>query len=114
MNWVAPIKDEETLEAFAEALKDIDEKYYFMFELGIGTGLQLQDVLQFKVKDVKDTKVQNIEMKAFLKSANNTKVYLFLFRQHRQCTSGDRKAEDFTFCPAHIDLRDDCGRVLSG
>ena len=54
MNWVAPIKDEETLEAFAEALKEIDEKYYFMFELGIGTGLQLQDVLKFKVKDVKD------------------------------------------------------------
>ena len=29
MNWVAPIKDEETLVAFGEALKDIDEKYYY-------------------------------------------------------------------------------------
>ena len=34
MNWVAPIKDEETLEAFGEALKDIDQKYYILFELG--------------------------------------------------------------------------------
>ncbi len=56
MNWVAPIKDEETLVMFAEALKEIDEKYYILFELGIGTGLQLQDILAFKVKDVKGKK----------------------------------------------------------
>ena len=56
MNWVAPIKDEETIEAFGEALKEIDEKYYILFQLGIGTGLQLQDILAFKVKDVKDKK----------------------------------------------------------
>ena len=62
MNWVAPIKDEETLEAFAEALKDIDEQYYFMFEFGIVTGLQLQDVLKFKVKDVKDKKEINVKI----------------------------------------------------
>ena len=48
MNWVAPIKDYETLENFKKVLKDIDYKYYIMFELGIGTGLQLQDILTFK------------------------------------------------------------------
>lgn len=52
MNWVAPIKDAETLSAFKEELKKTDYKYYIMFEIGIGTGLQLQDILQFKVKDV--------------------------------------------------------------
>ena len=56
MNWVAPIKDEETIEAFGEALKKIDFKYYIMFELGIGTGLQLQDILAFKNKDVRGKK----------------------------------------------------------
>lgn len=52
MNWVAPIKDKETLDLFGQTLKEIDYKYYIMFELGIGTGLQLQDILAFKNKDV--------------------------------------------------------------
>ncbi len=53
MNWVAPIKDEETLQRFKGTLRAIDDKYYILFEIGIGTGLQLQDILQFKVKDVR-------------------------------------------------------------
>jgi integrase len=52
MNWVAPIKDKKTLKQFGEVLKDVDYKYYIMFELGVGTGLQLQDILTFKNKDV--------------------------------------------------------------
>lgn len=54
MNWVAPIKDEETLQKFRTALRAIDDKYYILFEIGIGTGLQLQDILQFRVKDVRN------------------------------------------------------------
>ena len=53
MNWVAPIKDEDTLRLFGNALKEVDFKYYIMFEIGVGTGLQLQDILSFKVKDVR-------------------------------------------------------------
>ena len=53
MNWVAPIKDEETLKKFKEKLREVDDKYYIMFELGVGTGLQLQDILKFKNKDVR-------------------------------------------------------------
>lgn len=52
MNWVAPIKDKKTLKLFGETLKEVDYKYYIMFELGVGTGLQLQDILSFKNKDV--------------------------------------------------------------
>lgn len=54
MNWVAPIRDEKTLTDFLEVLKETDIKYYIMFEIGIGTGLQLQDILNLKVKDVKN------------------------------------------------------------
>ena len=53
MNWVAPIKDEQVLQKFKETLREIDEKYLILFEIGIGTGLQLQDILQFKVGDVR-------------------------------------------------------------
>lgn len=56
MNWVAPIKDEKTLKLFADKLKELDFKYYIMFEIGVGTGLQLQDILNFKVKDVLNKK----------------------------------------------------------
>lgn len=54
MNWVAPIKDEETLQKFRAALRAVDDKYYILFEIGIGTGLQLQDILQFRVGDVRN------------------------------------------------------------
>ena len=54
MNWVAPIKDDETLRMFKDRLKDMDEKYHIMFEIGVGTGMQLQDILKLKVKDVRD------------------------------------------------------------
>ena len=53
MNWVAPIKEEETLQKFKNRLKQMDEKYYIMFEIGVGTGMQLQDILKLKVKDVR-------------------------------------------------------------
>lgn len=53
MNWVAPIKDEETLRRFKEKLRQMDEKYYIMFEIGVGTGMQLQDILKLKCGDVR-------------------------------------------------------------
>ena len=65
MNWVAPIKDEETLEKFKAKLREMDDKYYIMFEIGVGTGLQLQEILKFKNKDIrgKDTIEANIGTK---------------------------------------------------
>lgn len=62
MNWVAPIKDEKTLQLFGETLKEVDYKYYIMFELGVGTGLQLQDILAFKNKDVTNKKEITVEI----------------------------------------------------
>ncbi len=54
MNWVAPIKDEETLNAFKNELKKTDMKYYIMFEIGVNTGMQLQDILKLTIKDIKN------------------------------------------------------------
>ena len=62
MNWVAPIKDKDTLKQFGEVLKEVDYKYYIMFELGVGTGLQLQDILTFKNKDVTGKKEITVEI----------------------------------------------------
>ena len=54
MNWVSPIKDDETLEKFKEELRKVDDKYYILFEIGVGTGLQLQEILKFRNKDIRD------------------------------------------------------------
>ena len=53
MNWVSPIKDEETLKQFKENLREVDDKYYILFEIGVGTGLQLQEILKFRNKDIR-------------------------------------------------------------
>ena len=42
MNWVAPIKDSETLSKFKEALKNTDYKYYIMFEIGTSGHFKFQ------------------------------------------------------------------------
>ena len=54
MNWVSPIKDDETLEKFKKALREVYDKYYILFEIGVGTGMQLQEILKFKNKDIRD------------------------------------------------------------
>ena len=53
MNWVAPIKDDTTLEKFKQKLREVDDKYYILFEIGVGTGLQLQEILKFRNKDIR-------------------------------------------------------------
>ena len=82
MNWVAPIKDQETLKNFGETLKQVDYKYYIMFELGVGTGLQLQDILAFKNKDVTGKKeievtigTRNMMFHTFIRSLQFLKNY---------------------------------------
>ena len=62
MNWVAPIKDDETLKEFKKRLKEMDYKYYIMFEIGVGTGLQLQDILKLKNKDLRGKSEITVEI----------------------------------------------------
>ena len=53
MNWVAPIKDEETLKRYEQELMNVDMKYFIMFRMGVGTGLQVQELLKLCVGDVR-------------------------------------------------------------
>ena len=63
MGWVAPIKDDETLERFKQALRKVDDKYYIMFQIGIGTGMALQEILKLKNKDVKGKSRKHLPIK---------------------------------------------------
>ena len=71
MNWVSPIKDEETLEHFKQKLREVDDKYYIMFEIGVGTGLQLQEILKFKNKDIRGKS----SIEAYIGTKNIKKVF---------------------------------------
>lgn len=71
MNWVSPIKDEETLAKFKEKLREVDDKYYILFEIGVGTGLQLREILKFKNKDIRDKD----EIEAYIGTKNIKRVF---------------------------------------
>ena len=64
MGWVSPIKEEDTLLKFKEELRKIDDKYYIMFEIGLGTGMLLQDILKLKNKDVYKKDVLKVKIGA--------------------------------------------------
>lgn len=53
MNYVEPIRDKTTVQDIADYLKDIHEKYYIMYMIGIYSGLRISDILKLKVRDVR-------------------------------------------------------------
>ena len=95
MNWVAPIKDEETLRRYEENLLKAGEKYYIMFEIGVGTGMQVQDVLGLKVGDVrgKDTLIVYIGKKEIRRSFRLPEE----LKQHINSYTAGMKDEDNLF-----------------
>lgn len=53
MNFVQPIRDIAKIEEIKVVLKHKSYRDYFMFVLGINTGLRISDLLPLKVKDVR-------------------------------------------------------------
>lgn len=54
MNTVEPIRDMGTVLDIADYLRAKNERDYVMFMFGIYSGLRISDILQFRVRDVKD------------------------------------------------------------
>lgn len=61
MKVVQPIRDLEKLTDIMDYLKGTSERNYIMFMVGIFTGLRISDILQLKVKDVKDKEYMYIK-----------------------------------------------------
>ena len=62
MSWVSPIKDKETLQKFENGLKAAGEKYYVLFEIGLGTGLKMPDILGLRNEDVGEKEVLELNI----------------------------------------------------
>ena len=54
MNFVQPIREIEKIDEFKSLLKERSQRDYFLFFMGINTGLRISDLLPLKVKDVKN------------------------------------------------------------
>ena len=54
MNTVEPIRDIEVVLDIADYLKERNRRDYVMFMFGIYSGLRICDILQFRVRDVRD------------------------------------------------------------
>ena len=53
MNYVQPIRELEKIEEIKQFLKRKSYRDYFLFLMGINTGLRISDLLKLKVSDVK-------------------------------------------------------------
>lgn len=54
MKEVQPIRDRDKIEQMKQELLKISYRDYFLFLMGINTGLRISDLLNLKVKDVRD------------------------------------------------------------
>ncbi|HIX43420.1 MAG TPA: tyrosine-type recombinase/integrase [Candidatus Kurthia intestinigallinarum] len=56
MRYVQPIRDMDQVQEFMEYFEATDKRDFIMFMLGINLGLRISDILQLKVKDVRENK----------------------------------------------------------
>ncbi|GBF73068.1 site-specific integrase [Paenibacillus sp. 598K] len=63
MNFVQPIRDTQVIEEIKQFLMDWSHRNYMLFVFGINTGLRIQDILSFRVKDVQGEHLVMREMK---------------------------------------------------
>lgn len=54
MNFVQPIRDKTKIEEIKDLLRHKKYRDYFMFEMGINTGLRVSDLLPLRVCDVRN------------------------------------------------------------
>lgn len=54
MNTVQPIRDIDTIHAIQNDLKESNYRNYLMFEIGIYMGIRISDILNIKVREIKN------------------------------------------------------------
>ena len=63
MKLVQPIRSKDLINEFVNILKEMNDKYFVMFRIGVTSGLRISDILNIKVSDVKSNYIQIIEKK---------------------------------------------------
>lgn len=94
MNFVQPIRDQETIEAIKDYLMRQSYRNYMLFVFGINTGLRIQDILKLKVKDVMGEYLVMTEMKTGKRKI--MKITAVLKKEIKRYTA-DMNPEDVLF-----------------
>ncbi len=95
MKKVEPIRDPKTIEAIKDYLYNWNPKYWMLWVIGTNTGLRISDILDLKVRDVKDAD------HTWVNEQKTTKVRrLYFNRQLKQALSeyireNDLKDDDY-------------------
>lgn len=63
MKLVQPIRSKEVINELGDILREMNEKYYVMYRIGITSGLRISDILNIKVSDIKRNYIQVLEKK---------------------------------------------------
>lgn len=63
MNYVEPIRDSEKIKNICEYLKKTNARNYIIFVLGIYSGLRISDMLNLRIRDLKNKDYINIREK---------------------------------------------------
>ncbi|UQX52298.1 tyrosine-type recombinase/integrase [Cytobacillus pseudoceanisediminis] len=63
MNFVQPIRDPDMILYMKKFLKEQSDRNYMLFVTGINSGLRISDILQLRVRDVKKSYFNIIEIK---------------------------------------------------
>jgi len=95
MKVVQPIRDLKKIEEIKSILKHESYRNYFLFVMGINTGLRISDLLTLKVKDVKNkTHIVITE-----KKTNNSKRFLIndALRQEIESYTQGMKEDEYLF-----------------
>lgn len=94
MNFVQPIRSQETINEIKSYFMLDSYRNYMMFVFGINTGLRIQDILKFRVKDVTGDQIVMNEMKTGKRKI--IQVNPTLKREIKKYTS-NMKPEDYLF-----------------
>ncbi|NOU63167.1 tyrosine-type recombinase/integrase [Paenibacillus sp. LMG 31461] len=94
MNFVQPIRDQETIDAIKEFLMKRSHRNYMMFVLGINTGLRIQDILKLRVRDVNGEYLVMTEMKTDKRKI--IEINPLLKREIKRYTAGQQE-DDYLF-----------------
>ena len=54
MRYVQPIRDMDQVQEFMDYLDETNKRNFIMFMLGINLGLRISDVLELRVRDVRN------------------------------------------------------------
>ncbi len=92
MNKVEPIRDADKVQDVLDALRKKDMRGYVLFMTGIHTGLRISDLLNLKVRDVKDREYISVHEKKTGKERRFT-IHKDLKKVYKEYTNGKEDYE---------------------